>query len=89
MKFQVEFTINRIPIRLQQRAVELAVQHKLKEVLFPTESNVSVPTPQLRSVSAQKDNEALLEFVETALTLAVCNAYCSDSMNPHYVGLVD
>ncbi|KAF7695436.1 hypothetical protein HF521_007159 [Silurus meridionalis] len=45
MKFQVEFTVNRLTLRLQHRAVELAVQHKLKEVLFPTESNV--PTQSL------------------------------------------
>ncbi|KAI5610195.1 putative helicase mov-10-B.2, partial [Silurus asotus] len=46
MKFQVEFTVNRLTLRLQHRAVELAVQHKLKEVLFPTESNVPTPSPQ-------------------------------------------
>ncbi|KAL7884849.1 hypothetical protein AOLI_G00076190 [Acnodon oligacanthus] len=38
MKFCVEFTVNRLLIRLQHRAVQLAVQHKLEEVLFPTGS---------------------------------------------------
>uniref|UniRef100_A0A7N8YPM0 RNA helicase n=1 Tax=Mastacembelus armatus TaxID=205130 RepID=A0A7N8YPM0_9TELE len=36
MKFDVEFTINRFPLKLQHRAVELAVKHQLEEVLFPS-----------------------------------------------------
>uniref|UniRef100_A0AAY4B686 RNA helicase n=1 Tax=Denticeps clupeoides TaxID=299321 RepID=A0AAY4B686_9TELE len=36
MKFNVEFTVNRLPMRLQHRAVQLAVRHNLQEVLFPT-----------------------------------------------------
>ncbi|XP_060788136.1 putative helicase mov-10-B.2 [Neoarius graeffei] len=47
MKFQVEFTINRFPLKLQHRAVHLAVEHKLEEVLFPTGSNVPTSQPQL------------------------------------------
>uniref|UniRef100_A0AAR2JEJ9 RNA helicase n=1 Tax=Pygocentrus nattereri TaxID=42514 RepID=A0AAR2JEJ9_PYGNA len=39
MKFRVEFTFNRLLMRLQHRAVELAVQHSLCEVLFPMGSN--------------------------------------------------
>ncbi|XP_043977046.1 putative helicase mov-10-B.1 isoform X1 [Gambusia affinis] len=45
MKFDVEFTFNRLTMKLQHRAVDLAVKHNLKEVLFPSEtaaSNVSV-----------------------------------------------
>uniref|UniRef100_A0A3B4BM13 RNA helicase n=1 Tax=Periophthalmus magnuspinnatus TaxID=409849 RepID=A0A3B4BM13_9GOBI len=34
MKFNVEFTINRFPIKMQHRAVELAVKNKLGDVLF-------------------------------------------------------
>ncbi|KTG43417.1 hypothetical protein cypCar_00007987 [Cyprinus carpio] len=37
MKFNVEFNINRFPIRLQHRAVELAGQHGLGDVLFPSD----------------------------------------------------
>ncbi|XP_042614786.1 putative helicase mov-10-B.1 [Cyprinus carpio] len=37
MKFNVEFNINRFPIRLQHRAVELACQHGLGDVLFPSD----------------------------------------------------
>ncbi|XP_043098693.1 putative helicase mov-10-B.1 [Puntigrus tetrazona] len=37
MKFNVEFNINRFPIRLQHRAVELAGQHRLGDVLFPSD----------------------------------------------------
>uniref|UniRef100_A0AAQ5ZBM9 RNA helicase n=1 Tax=Amphiprion ocellaris TaxID=80972 RepID=A0AAQ5ZBM9_AMPOC len=36
MKFDVEFTINRFPLKLQHRAVDLAAQHQLGEVLFPS-----------------------------------------------------
>ncbi|XP_027022292.2 putative helicase mov-10-B.1 [Tachysurus fulvidraco] len=44
MKFHVEFTVNRLPMRLQHRAVHLAVQHRLQDVLFPKESNVASET---------------------------------------------
>lgn len=37
MKFDVEFNINRFPIRFQHRAVELAGQHGLGDVLFPSD----------------------------------------------------
>ncbi|KAG9352845.1 hypothetical protein JZ751_017421 [Albula glossodonta] len=47
MKFNVEFTINRFPLRMQHRAVELAVKHCLGEVLFPTGSHArDKPLPQ-------------------------------------------
>ncbi|XP_062855111.1 putative helicase mov-10-B.2 [Trichomycterus rosablanca] len=49
MEFTVEFTINRVPLRLQHRAVQLAVQHNLKEVLFPTQSQIP-PPPVARSL---------------------------------------
>lgn len=35
MKFHIEFTINRLTVRVQHRAAELAVKHQLGEVLFP------------------------------------------------------
>ncbi|KAL2103239.1 hypothetical protein ACEWY4_000107 [Coilia grayii] len=49
MAFDVEFTVNRLPVRLQHRAVELAVQHDLRHLLFPTGSKVTTPAelPQL------------------------------------------
>uniref|UniRef100_A0A9J8BGF7 RNA helicase n=1 Tax=Cyprinus carpio carpio TaxID=630221 RepID=A0A9J8BGF7_CYPCA len=40
MKFNVEFNINRFPIRLQHRAVELACQHGLGDVLFPSDKDL-------------------------------------------------
>ncbi|XP_063071769.1 putative helicase mov-10-B.1 [Engraulis encrasicolus] len=46
MKFDVEFTVSRYPLKLQHRAVELANQHQLGPVLFPTEtSSATSPTP--------------------------------------------
>ncbi|XP_051562486.1 putative helicase mov-10-B.1 isoform X2 [Myxocyprinus asiaticus] len=49
MKFDVEFNINCFPIKLQHRAVELAVQHGLGDVLFPSDNgNRSYTLPHLR-----------------------------------------
>ncbi|XP_068125834.1 helicase MOV-10 isoform X2 [Hyperolius riggenbachi] len=36
--FDVTFTFNRLPLRIQHRAVDLAKQNNLKDVLFPTYS---------------------------------------------------
>ncbi|XP_041952750.1 putative helicase mov-10-B.1 isoform X2 [Alosa sapidissima] len=43
MGFDVEFTVNRLPIRLQHRAVELATEHHLRDLLFPTGAKVATP----------------------------------------------
>ncbi|XP_062852676.1 putative helicase mov-10-B.1 [Trichomycterus rosablanca] len=49
IKVDVEFSFNRYPIKLQHRAVELAAQHKLGNVLFPTDSGVKeAALPKLR-----------------------------------------
>ena len=40
MKFNVRFTFNRLPLRLQHRATELAEDHSLEEILFPDEDNI-------------------------------------------------
>lgn len=50
MKFDVEFTLSRLPLRLQHRAVDLASKHQLEEVLFPSGAAVdTIPLPKLRS----------------------------------------
>ncbi|XP_019113691.2 putative helicase mov-10-B.1 [Larimichthys crocea] len=57
MKFNVEFEINRYPLRLQHRAVDLAVNHQLEEVLFPSgaaEANLAMP--KLRILNHQLEN---------------------------------
>uniref|UniRef100_A0A667WMC0 RNA helicase n=1 Tax=Myripristis murdjan TaxID=586833 RepID=A0A667WMC0_9TELE len=36
MHFDVEFTVNRFPLKLQHRAVDLAAKHQLGTVLFPS-----------------------------------------------------
>ncbi|XP_067087810.1 putative helicase mov-10-B.2 [Osmerus mordax] len=46
MQFNVEFTVNRLTTRLQQRAAEMVSQYKLGKVLFPSEED-SVPMPDL------------------------------------------
>ncbi len=52
MKFRVEFTVNRLPLKLQHRAVHMAVQNELRDVLFPVGSRSLSPAfpPALRSV---------------------------------------
>lgn len=39
MLFDVTFTFNRMPLKVQHRAVDLAVKNNLQECLFPTGSN--------------------------------------------------
>uniref|UniRef100_A0A8C3A0F6 RNA helicase n=1 Tax=Cyclopterus lumpus TaxID=8103 RepID=A0A8C3A0F6_CYCLU len=41
MKFDVEFTLNRYSLKLEHRAVDLAVKHQLEEVLFPSGAAVA------------------------------------------------
>ncbi|KAM9409052.1 putative helicase mov-10-B.1 [Pholidichthys leucotaenia] len=57
MKFDVEFTINRYPLKLQHRAVNLAAKHKLGPVLFPTGAAVAtLPMPKLRMFNRQLES---------------------------------
>ena len=35
MKFQVRFTFNRLPLKLQHRATQLSEEHSLEKILFP------------------------------------------------------
>ncbi|KAM8753802.1 putative helicase mov-10-B.1 [Acanthopagrus schlegelii] len=50
MKFNVEFTVNRLTVRVQHRAAEMATTRRLGEVLFPAAALSSQQTelPQLR-----------------------------------------
>lgn len=57
MKFDVEFNINRFPLRLQHRALELAVQHALGNVLFPTDKGTGHPElPHLSMFNKDLEN---------------------------------
>ncbi|KAL1020483.1 hypothetical protein UPYG_G00000620 [Umbra pygmaea] len=49
MKFDVEFTVNRLTTRLQHRAAELAVRHHLGNVLFPSE-DTTTKKPKLQQL---------------------------------------
>ncbi|CAB1314614.1 unnamed protein product [Coregonus sp. 'balchen'] len=56
-RFDVEFTINRFPLKLQHRAVDLAEQHRLDKVLFPLGSVVrTTPIPKLSMFNRQLEN---------------------------------
>nr|WGG62726.1 MOV10 [Lateolabrax japonicus] len=51
MNFNVEFTVNRLTLRVQHRAAELAAAYRLGEVLFPSEPTFysqKTELPQLR-----------------------------------------
>lgn len=57
MKFDVEFTINRFPVKLQHRAVELAAKHQLEEVLFPSGAAVAtLSMPKLSMFNRQLES---------------------------------
>ncbi|KAL6112550.1 mov10 [Pungitius sinensis] len=57
MKFDVEFTLNRHSLRMQHRAVQLAVKHRLGEVLFPSGAAVAHrATSKLRMFNQQLEN---------------------------------
>ncbi|XP_072223489.1 putative helicase mov-10-B.2 [Leuresthes tenuis] len=47
IKFNVEFTINRLTVRVQHRAAELAATNGLRSVLFPVASPASYQPPKL------------------------------------------
>ncbi|XP_041656201.1 putative helicase mov-10-B.2 [Cheilinus undulatus] len=47
MKFNIEFTLNRLTMRVQHRAAELAAKYKLREVLFPSDDRLSSLQPEL------------------------------------------
>ncbi|XP_008334715.1 putative helicase mov-10-B.1 [Cynoglossus semilaevis] len=47
MRFSVEFVFNRLILRLQHRAAEMAVKHGLKRVLFPAEDSVPASSVEL------------------------------------------
>ncbi|MGH0183957.1 UNVERIFIED_CONTAM: hypothetical protein FKN15_013507 [Acipenser sinensis] len=50
MKFEVTFTFNRLPLKLQHRALGMAVKHDLKDFLFPWCSlgtNLAIPNLRL------------------------------------------
>lgn len=47
MKFNVEFTINRLTLRVQHRAAEFAARYELGPVLFPTAPSSSYEQPTL------------------------------------------
>nr|XP_020471905.1 putative helicase mov-10-B.1 [Monopterus albus] len=47
MKFKVEFTVNRLTLRLQHRAVDLAIEKRLENVLFPAAPSYFPPPTEL------------------------------------------
>ncbi|KPP61866.1 putative helicase mov-10-B [Scleropages formosus] len=57
MKFNVEFTLNCFPLRLQHRAVQLAIRHQLGPVLFPSAtSGWGSSLPELRLYDRKLEN---------------------------------
>uniref|UniRef100_A0A4W4DYM7 RNA helicase n=1 Tax=Electrophorus electricus TaxID=8005 RepID=A0A4W4DYM7_ELEEL len=80
MKFRVEFTVNRVPLRLQHRAVQLAVQHQLEDVLFPVGSKATIPGSQrLLSLFDRKLEENTEQYT------AVCNIVAGVSKPAPYL----
>uniref|UniRef100_A0A1A7WDM5 RNA helicase n=2 Tax=Iconisemion striatum TaxID=60296 RepID=A0A1A7WDM5_9TELE len=60
MKFDVEFTINKLTLKLQHRAVDLAEKHRLGAVLFPSgaaASSLSLPELSMYNRQLEKNPE--------------------------------
>ncbi|XP_068603628.1 putative helicase mov-10-B.2 [Brachionichthys hirsutus] len=68
MKFNVEFIVNRLILRLAHRAAELAVKHNLEPVLFPTAPaapSQQTTLPQLRLFDSKLErNEEQYQAVQ-------------------------
>uniref|UniRef100_A0A672P2P1 RNA helicase n=1 Tax=Sinocyclocheilus grahami TaxID=75366 RepID=A0A672P2P1_SINGR len=80
MKFRVEFTVNRLPLRLQHRAVHMAVQHELRDVLFPVGSrDVTPASPTTLRLFDQKLDNNLEQKT------AVCNIVAGTSKPAPYL----
>lgn len=63
MRFDLEFTINRFPLKLQHKAVDLAEKHQLDEVLLLLGSGIwTAPIPKLRSWSSLPANSKALKL---------------------------
>uniref|UniRef100_A0A673GKH1 RNA helicase n=1 Tax=Sinocyclocheilus rhinocerous TaxID=307959 RepID=A0A673GKH1_9TELE len=71
MKFRVEFTVNRLPLKLQHRAVHMAVQHELRDVLFPVVKRYGILQLDLDKNPEQKN--------------AVCNIVAGTSKPAPYL----
>ncbi|KAI5628491.1 putative helicase mov-10-B.1, partial [Silurus asotus] len=57
MTFNVEFSFNRFPLKLQHRAVQLVAEHRLGNVLFPTRNGVKqTALPNLRIYNRDLEN---------------------------------
>ncbi|XP_077079161.1 putative helicase mov-10-B.2 isoform X1 [Siphateles boraxobius] len=80
MKFHVEFTVNRLPLKLQHRAVHMAVQHNLRDVLFPVGSRTVTPVspPALRLFDQQLERNPEQKT-------AVCNIVAGTSKPAPYL----
>ncbi|XP_067269748.1 putative helicase mov-10-B.1 [Pseudorasbora parva] len=80
MKFHVEFTVNRLPLQLQHRAVHMAVQHNLRDVLFPVGSRAGTPVspPALRLFDQQLEKNPEQKT-------AVCNIVAGTSKPAPYL----
>ncbi|KAK7146112.1 hypothetical protein R3I93_013748 [Phoxinus phoxinus] len=80
MKFHVEFTVNRLPLKLQHRAVHMAVQHNLRNVLFPVGSRTVTPVspPALRLFDQQLEKNPEQKT-------AVCNIVAGTSKPAPYL----
>ncbi|MEE6512435.1 hypothetical protein FKM82_019425 [Ascaphus truei] len=51
MTFDVTFTFNRLPLKVQHRAVELAKENNLRDILFPTSNSGESIIPQDKRLS--------------------------------------
>uniref|UniRef100_A0A8D3CYH4 RNA helicase n=1 Tax=Scophthalmus maximus TaxID=52904 RepID=A0A8D3CYH4_SCOMX len=83
MKFSVEFTVNRLTLRLQHRAAELVEEHGLEELLFPAAPSSSAQQPELPNL--RSENHQLLREINEEQFRAVKHIVAGSSRPAPYL----
>ncbi|XP_071805215.1 putative helicase MOV-10 isoform X3 [Asterias amurensis] len=89
LKFDIEFTFNRLPLRLQHNAIEDALKNDLGKLLFPDRSNIGT-TKKLCTVPGDDSDFARLFFDKKLATnveqiKAVKHIVCGSSRPSPYL----
>jgi hypothetical protein len=75
MKFSVRFVVNRYPLRVQHRAVQLAEEHSCSPWLFPTPGSIGMH-PMMDPASLNLRSVGLLRSLSTDGIIDVCLCVC-------------
>lgn len=73
-KFNVRFNFNRLPLKLQYRACELAEEEGLESLLFPTPSNICN-----RTMYSLPPNRKYVSIIKRGNNFSSCNSLIHQS----------